>query len=61
MIKYKLICKDCELLFDSWFASSEEYEKLKKRNFWTAFGLLFFMVFLFIFTLYNVGVFNRPI
>ena len=33
MIKYKLICKDCELLFDSWFASSEEYEKLKRRNF----------------------------
>ena len=33
MIKYKLICKDCELLFDSWFASSREYEKLKMRNF----------------------------
>ncbi len=33
MIKYKLICKDCELSFDSWFASSLEYEKLKKKNF----------------------------
>ncbi len=33
MIKYKLICKDCELSFDSWFASSQEYEKLKKKNF----------------------------
>jgi len=33
MIKYKLICKNCDLSFDSWFASSEEYEKLKKRNF----------------------------
>ena len=33
MIKYKLICKNCEILFDSWFASSQEYEKLKKRNF----------------------------
>ena len=33
MIKYKLICKDCELSFDSWFASSQEYEKLKMRNF----------------------------
>jgi len=33
MIKYKLICKDCDLNFDSWFASSGEYEKLKKRNF----------------------------
>ncbi len=32
MIKYKLICKDCSLLFDSWFASSNEYEKLKKKN-----------------------------
>ena len=33
MIKYKLICKKCEKTFDSWFASSKEYEKLKKRNF----------------------------
>ena len=33
MIKYKLICKKCDLLFDSWFASSTEYEKLKDRNF----------------------------
>ena len=33
MIKYKLICKSCELSFDSWFSSSEEYEKLKKKNF----------------------------
>ena len=32
MIKYKLTCKDCELIFDSWFASSHEYEKLKKKN-----------------------------
>ena len=30
MIKYKLICKECQNLFDSWFASSLEYEKLKK-------------------------------
>ena len=30
MIKYKLTCKDCEIIFDSWFASSKEYEKLKK-------------------------------
>ena len=33
MIKYKLICKDCETTFDSWFSSSKEYEKLKKRKF----------------------------
>tara|TARA_B100001996_G_scaffold346452_1_gene303408 strand:- start:96 stop:524 length:429 start_codon:yes stop_codon:yes gene_type:complete len=33
MIKYKLICKNCNLSFDSWFSSSFEYEKLKKRNF----------------------------
>ena len=33
MIKYKLICKSCELSFDSWFASSLEYDKLKKKNF----------------------------
>ena len=32
MIKYKLICKDCDLLFDSWFASSKEYEKLKNKK-----------------------------
>ena len=35
MIKYKLACKDCEVQFDSWFASSSEYEKLKKRKFLT--------------------------
>ena len=33
MIIYKLICKDCEIYFDSWFSSSSEYEKLKKNNF----------------------------
>tara|TARA_Y100001958_G_C21139605_1_gene478673 strand:+ start:445 stop:873 length:429 start_codon:yes stop_codon:yes gene_type:complete len=33
MIKYKLNCKNCELSFDSWFASSREYEKLKKKNY----------------------------
>ena len=30
MIKYKLVCKDCNGFFNSWFASSKEYEKLKK-------------------------------
>ena len=30
MIKYKLTCNNCENNFDSWFASSKEYEKLKK-------------------------------
>ena len=35
MIKYKLICKDCNIKFDSWFASSNEYDKLKKKNFLT--------------------------
>ena len=33
MIKYKLICKNCDFSFDSWFASSKEYEKLKSKNF----------------------------
>jgi len=33
MIKYKLECKNCNLLFDSWFASSKEFEKLKKKKF----------------------------
>ena len=33
MIKYRLICKDCESAFDSWFSSSKEYERLKKKNF----------------------------
>ena len=31
MIKYKLACKNCETNFDSWFASSKEFEKLKKK------------------------------
>tara|TARA_B110000261_G_scaffold153634_1_gene184431 strand:- start:501 stop:929 length:429 start_codon:yes stop_codon:yes gene_type:complete len=33
MIIYKLICKDCSNSFDSWFSSSKEYEKLKKKKF----------------------------
>ena len=32
MIKYKLFCKDCDLKFDSWFASSNEYERLKRKK-----------------------------
>ena len=32
MIKYKLFCKNCDLKFDSWFAASNEYERLKKRK-----------------------------
>tara|TARA_Y100001935_G_scaffold47841_1_gene39645 strand:- start:2340 stop:2774 length:435 start_codon:yes stop_codon:yes gene_type:complete len=32
MIKYKLNCKNCEYIFDSWFASSKEFEKLKKMS-----------------------------
>ena len=35
MIKYQLQCKECKLIFDSWFAASKEYEKLKKRKFLT--------------------------
>ena len=33
MIKYKLICKDCDISFDSWFSSSVEFEKLKKKKY----------------------------
>ena len=32
MIKYNLLCKKCELTFDSWFASSKEFDKLKKKK-----------------------------
>ena len=32
MIKYKLFCIECDLKFDSWFASSNEYERLKKKK-----------------------------
>jgi len=33
MIKYSLHCKNCNTSFESWFASSKEYEKLKKKKF----------------------------
>ena len=33
MIKYKLKCKNCEKTFDSWFSSSIEFEKLKKKKY----------------------------
>ena len=33
MIKYRLTCKDCETIFDSWFYSSKEYERLKIKKF----------------------------
>ena len=32
MIKFRLFCKKCYKDFDSWFASSKEYEKLKKSK-----------------------------
>ena len=32
MIKYKLNCKNCRSVFDSWFASSKEFEKLNKKK-----------------------------
>ena len=32
MIKYNLLCKKCNLIFDSWFASSKEFDKLKKKR-----------------------------
>ena len=32
MIKYKLKCENCENLFDSWFSSSLEFEKLKNSK-----------------------------
>ena len=32
MIRYKLFCKNCDFKFDSWFASSNEYERLKKKK-----------------------------
>ena len=32
MIKYLLNCKSCSLEFESWFASSKEFDKLKKLN-----------------------------
>ena len=32
MIKYRLICKDCNIKFDSWFSSSLDFERLKKRK-----------------------------
>ncbi len=33
MIKYKLYCNKCSNTFDSWFASSKEYEKIKKLKY----------------------------
>ena len=36
-------------------------KKTKKKNILTALAILVFMVFLFVFTLYNVGVFDRQL
>jgi len=36
-------------------------KKTKKKNILTAIVILAFMLFLFVFTLYNVGVFDRQI
>ena len=33
MIKFQLKCNSCSKIFDSWFSSSKEFEKLKKLNF----------------------------
>ncbi len=36
-------------------------KKTKKKNILTALLIILFMIFLFIFTLYNVGVFERQL
>jgi hypothetical protein len=36
-------------------------KKTKRKNILTAIAILVFMIFLFVFTLYNVGVFDRQI
>jgi hypothetical protein len=36
-------------------------KKTKRKNLLTAIGIIVFMIFLFLFTLYNTGVFNRVI
>jgi hypothetical protein len=36
-------------------------KKTKKKNVVTALAIIGFMIFLFLFTLYNVGVFDRQI
>ena len=36
-------------------------KKTKRKNILTALAILAFMIFLFFFTLYNVGVFDRQI
>ena len=36
-------------------------KKMKKKNILTALAIVAFMIFLFFFTLYNTGVFNRSI
>ena len=36
-------------------------KKTKKKNILTALAIVGFMIFLFFFTLYNVGVFDRQI
>ena len=36
-------------------------KKTKKKNILTALAILAFMIFLFVFTLYNTGVFDRQI
>jgi len=36
-------------------------KKTRKKNILTAVAILLFMVFLFVFTLYNVGVFDRQL
>ena len=33
MIKYQLKCKSCKNIFDSWFSTSKEFDKLKKQDF----------------------------
>jgi len=36
-------------------------KKTKQKNIFTALAIAVFMIFLFFFTLYNVGVFNRQL
>jgi len=38
MIKYELVCKQCNITFDSRFATSKEYDTLKKKKLLTCYS-----------------------
>ena len=58
---YNFGIKNSKKNFIIYKLKDQSFKKTKKKNIKTALAIIAFMIFLFLFTLYNTGVFDRAI